>query len=686
MTIAALAQTRAQIAGDGVTDRVDVTFQFVDETDLRVIHTDSGGTDTEWVFQESPGGWYYTGGDYAAGTIHFTASDLAVGERLTVLLTSQYDQALSLDGGEIDPLVLERGMDRAALQIQSIAGEVQRALRVSPSLSGAMPDLEVPDLPDGHTFVREGDELIPALIDSVAISAAVTAAQSAFASAETAQGEAVSARDAAVSAASGASTSETNAGSSAVSAAASATAAATSASSATQSAEDARTNATEVLEYGRIPVGAMMPWASPKAPNQFWLLITEPGQVYNRTTFPALHDVLAPSLQLDIGMSSTIGVSSDPAWGQVPLGAPVEGAGIPDGTTVTNIGYESSLNGYVVTLSQGVGAATSEIRVFPHGNGDGATTSSFPDAAGRVHRAIDLSDTVNKTGSRLGETEEDAFQGHVHGQNASSPTSVVPSGVNEDTGIPLGTNGHYISQSNATGNFRTHQVATDGAAETAGARTGDETRVKSWIGPYIIKVADGVDSEEFLNALQVVQDTTTALSKAIANETLIAELQAGETYDLAGLSEVVIDLSKYPGVKEFELALWGNNSNNNALVCYQVSEDSGASWISSGYYSGFGAEGHGAATAKYDNTTFGYVVLGTINSFEEGYHVNPVRIDTLNGFYAKGTGRYWSGSGANYGMTLYSFVRDTTVAVNALRIYPASGAFAAGGLVLRSIR
>ena len=676
MTIAALAQTRAQIAGDGVTDRVDVTFQFVDESDLNVIHTDSGGTDTEWVFQESPGGWYYTGGDYAAGTIHFTASDLAVGERLTVLLTSQYDQTLSLDGGEIDPSVLERGMDRAALQIQSIAGEVGRALRVSPSLSGAMPDLEVPDLPDGHTFVRDGDELIPALIDSAAISTAVAAAQSAFASAETAQGEAVSARDAAVSAASGASSSETNAGSSAVSAADSATAAATSASSATQSAEDARTNATEVLEYGRIPVGAMMSWASPKAPNQFWLLITEPGQVYNRSTFPALHDVLAPSLQLDMETSTTLGVSTDTAWNQIPVGASVEGVGIPAGTTVANVGYESSLKSYVVTLSQAASTATSEIRVFQHGNGDGSTTSNFPDTAGRVHRAIDLSDTVNSSGSRLGETEEDAFQGHWHRyESNSSPQSGSTTQV-ENNNDNLPHHNQYFT--------KVQDAISDGL--NGEPRTADETRVKSWIGPYIIKVADGVDSEELLNALQVVQDSSTALSKAIANETLIAELQAGETHDLAGLSEVVIDLSKYSAVKEFELALWGNNSNNNVLVCYQVSEDGGASWISSGYYSGFGAEGHGAATAKYDNTTFGYVVLGTINSFEEGYHVNPVRIDTLNGFYAKGTGRYWSGSGANYGMTLYSFVRDTAVTVNALRIYPASGTFAAGGLVLRSIR
>lgn len=675
MTVAALAQTRAQIAGDGVTDRVDVTFQFVDETDLKVIHTDNGGTDTEWVFQQSPGGWYYTGGDYAAGTIHFTASDLAVGERLTVLLTSQYDQSLSLDGGEIDPSVLERGMDRAALQIQSIAGEVGRALRVSPSLSGTLPELEVPDLPDGHTFVRDGDELVPALIDSAAISTAVAAAQSAVASAETAQSEAALARDAAVSAASGASTSETNAGSSADSATDSAAAAATSASSAAQSAEDALTNATAVLEYGRIPVGAMMPWASPRAPNQFWMLITEPGQVYSRATFPALHDVLAPSLQLDMAISSTTGVSSDASWDQILIGSPVEGVGIPAGTTVTSTAYDSLLTAYVVVFSQAVTAPVSEVRVFPHGSGDGATTSNFPDAAGRVHRALDLSDTVNTSGSRVGETEEDAFQGHWHRyESNSSPQSGSTTQV-ENNNDSLPHQNQYFT--------KVQDAISDGV--NGEPRTADETRVKSWVGPYIIKVADGVDSPEMLNALQVVQDTATALSKAIANEALLSELTTGESHDLAGLAEIVIDLSNYSGVKAFELSVWGNNSSNNVLVCYQVSEDGGASWISSGYYSGFGAEGHGAGSAKYDDRSFGYIVLGTTNSFEEGYHVNPLRMDTLNGFYAKGTGRYWSGSGANYGMTIYSFVRDNSVAVNAIRIYPENGTFAEGGLVLRPV-
>lgn len=195
MTVSILTNTRAQILGDGVTDRIDLNFQFVDENDLRVIHTDTGGTDTEWSFQQSPGNWSYSGGNFASGTVHFSAADLQNGERLTVILTSQYSQPLSLDGGEIDPGVLERGMDRTSLQVQSIAGEVSRSLRVSPSLAGSLPDLEVPDLPDGYGFVRSGDRLVPVLIDGEQITAYTASALAARDAAQAAEANAAAAEN-----------------------------------------------------------------------------------------------------------------------------------------------------------------------------------------------------------------------------------------------------------------------------------------------------------------------------------------------------------------------------------------------------------------------------------------------------------------------------------------------------------
>lgn len=121
MTIAALSEGRVQITGDGVTDRVDVPFQFVDETNLEVVHTDVDGNSTVWPHQQAPGYWYFAGGDFAAGTVFFEAAALQPGDTLTVLLVSDFEQPYSLAGGEIDPGVMEKAMDRSAINMQSVA-------------------------------------------------------------------------------------------------------------------------------------------------------------------------------------------------------------------------------------------------------------------------------------------------------------------------------------------------------------------------------------------------------------------------------------------------------------------------------------------------------------------------------------------------------------------------------------
>lgn len=121
MTIAALEEGRVQVMGDGVTDRADLPFQFVDERNLQVTHTDAQGSTTLWEYQQSPGNWYFTGGDFSTGTVHFAAADLQIDEKLTVILVSDYDQPYSLAGGEIDPAVMERAMDRTAINMQSVA-------------------------------------------------------------------------------------------------------------------------------------------------------------------------------------------------------------------------------------------------------------------------------------------------------------------------------------------------------------------------------------------------------------------------------------------------------------------------------------------------------------------------------------------------------------------------------------
>lgn len=187
MTISPIGETRVQIQGDGTTDRVDIPFQFVDQTDLSVVHTNAAGVNTTWVYQQSPGNFYFTGGNYQTGTVIFNAADLASGERLTVSIDSLYQQAKSL-AGEVDPVVIERALDRATLNIHAIADRARRSLSVGSTVQGAVPDYTVPDLPENHGIMRKGDGLVAVLIDSefitenaqIAQDAANAAAESIF--------------------------------------------------------------------------------------------------------------------------------------------------------------------------------------------------------------------------------------------------------------------------------------------------------------------------------------------------------------------------------------------------------------------------------------------------------------------------------------------------------------------------
>lgn len=121
MTVAALTEGRVQIQGDGVTNRVDLPFQFVDETNLEVVHSDAEGNTEVWMYQQEPGNWFYSGGNFAAGSVFFDAAALQPGEILTVILVSDFRQPYSLAGGEIDPSVMEKAMDRSAINMQSMA-------------------------------------------------------------------------------------------------------------------------------------------------------------------------------------------------------------------------------------------------------------------------------------------------------------------------------------------------------------------------------------------------------------------------------------------------------------------------------------------------------------------------------------------------------------------------------------
>jgi microcystin-dependent protein len=62
------------------------------------------------------------------------------------------------------------------------------------------------------------------------------------------------------------------------------------------------------------------------------------------------------------------------------VGAKIEGAGIPSGATIVTVNISSLVLSVAATASN----SSVQIRIFPHGNGDGATTFNIPDDRDRV--------------------------------------------------------------------------------------------------------------------------------------------------------------------------------------------------------------------------------------------------------------------------------------------------------------
>ena len=533
MTIAALTESRVQILGDGMTERVDLPFQFVDQNDLQVIHSDASGTDTEWIYQQPPGNWYCSGGDYATGTVHFTASDLAAGERLTVVLVNNYDQPLTLAGGEIDPAVLERAMDRTALQVQAIAGRVSRSLSVAPSLEGELPDLQVPDLPDGYGFVRQGDKLVPALIDSTAISAAVSAAQAAKTAAEAARNQAADAQAAAGTSRALAEAAQDAAGTAKTQAQEASEkaekwaegdegaqieegqySAKHHALKSAESAVEAVLNATEVLGHGRVPVGFMIPWHGLKAPNQYWVLVDTVGQVFSRTLFPQLLDVFAPEFTVTYANGNPI-VTGINCPQKLKPGWAVEGENIPVGTKILTVDGPTQ-----ITLTNNPTGDGTTLRIFPHGNGDGVTSAHYPSVAGRVVRGQDSAGTLNPdAGNYLGETQEDALGEHGH--------ALYGGVVETQNAYPLSSGyGLYGNPNNhANNSYITYTRDDPTGPEYVERVGGSETRVKAIIAPYLVKVADGVDDPAIISAASVVADLAAVQAAVTALEAKLADTE-----------------------------------------------------------------------------------------------------------------------------------------------------------------
>ncbi|HQU11397.1 MAG TPA: phage tail protein [Acidiphilium sp.] len=148
------------------------------------------------------------------------------------------------------------------------------------------------------------------------------------------------------------------------------------------------TDGTNVWRVNEPDHGETKDFAGPTLP-PLWLWAD--GSAVSRSTYADLFSAIgfATTGTVTSGSTSITGVAALPVGLVAPLSIPIEGAGIPTGTTVTD--FSGSAGNYTLTISQAATATTAgtALTLLPHGQGDGSTTFNVPDMRGRAAYGAD---------------------------------------------------------------------------------------------------------------------------------------------------------------------------------------------------------------------------------------------------------------------------------------------------------
>lgn len=171
--------SRDQYNGDGSTTDFTVTFYFLDNTHVGVIHTDSSGTDTDWVLDT-----HYTlsgAGTESGGTLTVKTSPTdytpATGERLTIYRNVPLTQVTEYPaGGAFPSSVTTDTFDKVVMITQQLSEAIDRAVTVP--VSDTNTSIELPNATTRATkylaFDADGDPIATAGTDTSAIDISAT--------------------------------------------------------------------------------------------------------------------------------------------------------------------------------------------------------------------------------------------------------------------------------------------------------------------------------------------------------------------------------------------------------------------------------------------------------------------------------------------------------------------------------
>lgn len=120
--------------GNGVTTSFPTDFVFQDSSQITVLYTPSGGTQTTWVEGSD---YTVTGGDGAEGTVEATVAP-ASGDTLRIERNVQFVQAVDFSTfGDFAPDVHEEALDHVTYGLQELNRRVS-ALESAPAVTGTV--------------------------------------------------------------------------------------------------------------------------------------------------------------------------------------------------------------------------------------------------------------------------------------------------------------------------------------------------------------------------------------------------------------------------------------------------------------------------------------------------------------------------------------------------------------------
>ena len=232
-----------------------------------------------------------------------------------------------------------------------------------------------------------------------------------------------------------------------------------------------------------IQVGMSFDWDGLFAPSGYLFKF---GQEVSRTTYAALFAVLCPTFTANLtsGSNTISGLVVDLRNFGLE-GTVAEGTGIPAGTTITTVNISS------IVLSNSVTATNTavQVRIFPHGAGDGSSTFNVPDdrdratigrgnmggtAAGRISTTDPGAPNVNT--SRLGASGGvdrhtlTTAQMPAHGHTATASSVVTDPGHAHTLAVPDTTyalNVASIAQRGTATSITTNTAAVANAVNSA---------------------------------------------------------------------------------------------------------------------------------------------------------------------------------------------------------------------------